>query len=165
MSASRRWDGCRVRIVYRDEPAPGSLLRAGLVAVSALLLSNSIRRHVCVELLAWLETGSGLQPVTLRINGARVKWLRADESSLLGVLRNAVRKGSWPGIEVTLGDGLKSVEGCVDAESVIEGECSRCILVKGQRIGLKPWWLLAAAMVAHDGRCWQDCREGGRDRD
>ena len=160
MRSSRRWGGCRARVVYLDEPSPGSLLRAGMVAVSALLLSNSIRRWVCVELLVWTEAGGEQRPLTLRIDGSRVRWLRADESSLLGVLRSAVARGGWPGIRVETGNSIGGLDACVDAEEVLAGDvCGDCILVRGQRIGLKPWWLVAATMVAYDERCLRGCRD------
>ena len=110
MKSSQRWGGCRVRVVYLDEPSADSLLRVGLVAVSALLLSNSIRRWVCVDLLAWIEKGGVLEPLTLRIDGSRVRWLRADESSLLGVLRNAVKRGGWSGIRVEIRNHIDSLD-------------------------------------------------------
>lgn len=122
------------------------------------MLSDSIRRWVCVELLVWTETSSERRPLTLRIDGSRVRWLRADEPSLLGVLRNAIARGGWPGIRVETGNSISDLGGCVDAEEVLAGSvCGECILVRGQRIGLKPWWLVAATMVAYDERCLRGC--------
>ncbi|KSW11738.1 hypothetical protein CF15_02675 [Pyrodictium occultum] len=159
MRSSPGSGSCRVRVLYRDEASPGSLLRAGMVAAAALLLSGGIRRWVCVEAVVWLEAGEW-RPVTVRIDGSRVRWLRADEPTLLGVLSSALERGSWPGIEANPGDVLEEAGGCVEAWEVLEeGLCSSCILARG-RAGFKPWWLLAAAMVAYDERCLGGCGRG-----
>jgi len=156
LEASSRGPPCRLTLLYRDPGPPGwqSLLRAGLVAAHSLIVSYNVRRWACVEAYARLDSGGWLR---LRVEGARVRGLAVQETSLEGLLRSLLRGDRWPGIALSEApEPPREPAGCMPAEALVAGgvrDCPECVVVKGIEGRLQPWWTAAAAMVVLDEPC------------
>jgi hypothetical protein len=139
------------------------LADALLVAGASLLLSHGIRGSVCME--AYLKACNPSRMFKLKVKGGRVRGLAAMQTMVEGVVKNLLRRGSWPGIRleevgIDLGDAASSCgDGCLPAVEFLAGgrvECPNAILIRdsdAKRAGLKPWWLAAAAAIHYDWRC------------
>ncbi len=155
MAASSRGAPCRLTVFYRDPGPPGweSLLRAGMVAAHSLIVSYDVRRWACVEAYARLNGGW----LRLRVEGASVRGLAVQETSLEGLLRSLLRGDRWPGITLSeVPEPPREPAGCMRAEALVAGgagSCPECVVVKGIEGLLQPWWAAAAAMVVLDELC------------
>lgn len=146
---------CSLTVYYVDEGCDGdSLLRAAMVAAHSLIVSNDIRRWVCVEAVA-CRGGSRL---LLRVVGAVARGLAVQETALQGLLSSLLRGDKWPGIELREAPpAAAQPPNCTTVEEVLRKcSCPSCVVVR-EVPGFKPWWLAAAAMVRVD-ECCRRCR-------
>lgn len=155
---------CRLKLVYIHESCnEKTLLEVGLVAAFALIVSNNIRRGVCVRAVTPLPRDCK-DLYEIIFHGSTVKGLAPLESMIEGVLGALLEKGSWPGIsirQVSSMDYLEDVSECYDgvayAYSLGSIGCPKCILVRESglpgRSGFKPWWLVSSIMVVYDEKC------------
>ena len=136
-----------------------ALLDVGLVAAFTLMVSNDIRRDICVKAITRLPpTCKDLYEITFY--GSKIKGLAPQETMIRGLLDNLLRRGSWPGVHLKRIDGLEDGE-CIDAEAYMASPesigCPDCIIVKEpssrNESGFKPWWLASSIMVVYDEVC------------
>jgi hypothetical protein len=154
LRSSQSLVGCRRIVCYDAGCSDTAGLDAMLTATSSLMLSNDVRRDVCSIVCFGVMRGGECLRYRLVFYGARVKGLRMDENTVLGVLRSIMRRGSWPGVRVErIGPGSPCCGDCVGVEELLEGGGCGCVDVTGSLpgFGLKAWWLAAVSMVVCDG--------------
>ncbi len=95
------------------EPTKGRMDEVARFIHNSLFLSHSLRRDVIAKVTLF---DGPLAPLTISINGEKVKGLHPDESSILGFLRNAIgrfRKGEAQMPGVTIEKDFKQERGIV----------------------------------------------------
>ncbi|GEM_PF-4529577 len=130
------------------------------LAASTLLVSNGIRHWVrFIGDVPLVDSGF----IRLVADGASVRGLAPQSSALEGIARSILRRGKWPGLQLSRSDSYMGCTDCTPLTDFLKGHggCPICICVREDdalKAKFKPWWLLAALMVVHDERCW--CRGG-----
>ncbi|GEM_PF-7130569 len=155
---------CILRILYVDERCSKySLLEAGLIISSALLLSYGIRRWVCLELyIKYCPLPSIERTLRIATRGSSIKGVSPHEPQLMGFVEHMVRRGYWPGVNIKESSIESIYEGnlreCISLLEFLETvKCTSCVHLDRRELpaDLQPWWILSSALVLYDANCIQ----------